>query len=135
MIEATSIPARIVGLPPHEVGTRALVTIGCLEPVNGRQGPHVLRPVHLGHIGGQVISLSEALQLFLTQAPRELRTDILLNAIQPDREQGLVDAALVPVTLLVIFANASDAGTGRHRDHCDMGWMILCRQAHLPFGR
>src|SRR5690606_13553368 len=100
--------------------------------VDGRQGPKVFLPVDLRHVGGQVIEFSQALQLFAAQAIRKLRPQALLHRVQPDAEQRLVNAALVPVALFVELADPANPRARCHRHHGLVRWVILRGQHQLP---
>ena len=69
----------------------------------------------------------------LRRVRRKHRPHLILLAVQPGDEQHLHGAAAVPVALLVVRADAADAGAEALHVHRGVARVAERRDAHLPF--
>ena len=135
---AGSFGARWIIAPPVSTGIASakmpcgpstLLMMSCIG-----QMPQRLRPVDRRQLLREVERLRRADQILLRRVRREHRPHLVLLAVEPGDEQHLHRAAAIPVALLVVRADAADAGAEALHVHRRERRIALRRDGHLPFG-
>ena len=87
-----------------------------------------------GMLRREVERLRRADQILLRRVRREHRPHLVLLAVEPGDEQHLHGAAAIPVALLVVRADAADAGAEALHVHRGVAGVPERGDAHLIFG-
>src|SRR5919106_5947152 len=95
--------------------------------------PQSLRPINLRQLRREVDPLRGRSQFLRRCVLREEGTYLILLAIEPCNEQHLDSTAAIPVTLLIVRSNTSDARAKTLRDHRRKRRVILSCDGQLPF--
>ena len=121
---------RAAGVDRHRVGEDAVRAVDGLDDVLHRQVPQRLRPVDRRQLLREVERLRRADQILLRRVRRKHRPHLVLLAVEPGDEQHLHRAAAIPVALLVVRADAADAGA--EALHVHRGVTPGCPSAATP---
>ena len=144
VIQPAAVPRRVVrraldhpaaGFDRHRGLEDAARSVDVLDDVLHRQMPQCLRPVDRRQMLSEVERLRRANQILARRARREHRPHLVLLAVEPRDEQHLHRAAAIPVALLVVRADAADAGAEALHVHRRVAGMPERGDAHLVLRR
>ena len=118
----------------HRVGVNAARALRLFHDVLRRQVPERLAPVDRRHLRREIEEARRRDEILAAGLAWEQRPHLILLAVDPRDEQHLHRAAAIPVALLVVRADASDAGAEALHVHRGKSRMAERGDGRLPLG-